>query len=126
MSVVSRVDANELLFHFDNSNFGGNAAMSSYMLNEAQAQNMHEATPKPTIQKTQLEQFKDRLESTILNSLVKHYGDQIYDAKGNVVVGTFSAGDYSIDVQPSGADFTVMITDTASGETTTLQLPGRK
>jgi curli production assembly/transport component CsgF len=104
------VMATELVFHFTNPNFGGNAGNGSVFMNQADVQNSFKAPAVVTTAKTQIETFKDNLQRAILNRLATSTTQDLFDINGNVKLGT----DLNFDLNNDGeSDFSVKVSDTS-------------
>jgi len=99
--------ATELVYRFDNPNFGGSPLNGPVLLNEANAQNGYKAPkvePVTTPKKTAIEQFTDKVSTALLNKIAASNIDAItsviVDPKtGNLVPGSNAdTGIYNISV----------------------------
>ncbi|MCF2908342.1 curli assembly protein CsgF [Pseudoalteromonas sp. DL2-H2.2] len=117
--------ATELVYKPINPSFGGNPLNANMLLNKAQAQNKHRA---PVIEKSYGDRFQESLERTYLNRMVREitstaFGDEVEDSIFDKD-STFMSGDYEIQVITSTPDsITVQITNTLTGDMTTLEVP---
>ena len=103
--------ATELVFHFTNPNFGGNAGNGTFLMNQADVQNSFKAPPVATKAKTQIETFKDNLQRSILNHLATSTTADLFDTNGNIKLGT----DLNFDLNNDGqSDFSVKVSDMAT------------
>lgn len=110
--------ASELVYQPTNPSFGGNPLNGSYLLNNAQAQNDHEApsSSSPFSERTALDRFTDSLESRLLNQLIGDIGE------GNA--GTLVTEDFIVDILDVDGVLTVQITDLETNETTEIEVSG--
>ncbi len=99
--------ATELVYHFQNPNFGGSPLNGPFLLNEANAQNGYKApkvAPVTTPKKTDIEKFTDKVSTALLNKIAASNIDAItsviVDPKtGNLVPGANAdVGVYNISV----------------------------
>jgi|GEM_PF-1649938 len=105
------VVATELVFHFANPNFGGNAGNGTVFMNQADVQNGFKAPAVITTAKTQIETFKDNLQRAILNRLATSATQDLFDVDGNIKLGT----DLNFDLNNDGqSDFSVKVSDTST------------
>ncbi len=117
--------ASELVYTPRNPSFGGNPLNGSILLQKAQSQNKHKA---PVVEQSYAERFKESLERTYLNRMVREitdmaFGEDIEDSVFNQD-SIFVSGDYEIQVITSGLDsITVQITNIVSGEITIVEIP---
>lgn len=108
--VCHSVSATELVFHFNNPQFGGNPLNSGYFMGQASEQNNFKAPTVPVQPKTQIETFKDNLQRAILNRLSSSATQNLFDDDGNLKLGT----DLSFDLDNDGqSDFSVKVDSTA-------------
>lgn len=117
--------ASELVFNFINPSFGGSPFNGSWMLAQAQAQNKHVEKRKPfTMPKRDpMQDFENSLNRQILNRLSQKIVDSAFGEQG-LDPGQYIIGDYTIDVMVDViSGIKVTITDTATGNTTTVKIP---
>jgi curli production assembly/transport component CsgF len=126
---AQHVRAQDFLYEPKNPSFGGgNTFNYSWLLSSAQAQNSIEdpSASKATSSFTQdpLKQFEQSLNQQILGQLSqKLIGDKF--GTGGLKEGAYNVGAYQIQVTPNaGGGFSVQITDTATGNQTTIVVPG--
>ena len=113
--------AGELRYTPVNPNFGGSPFNGANLLNQANAINDFK---DPSIEDFDFEQsLQDRLDSLVLSQIVSQIVGNSFDSSGNIASGQFNTGVNLIDVSTSGGVTTIVITNVASGETTTIQLP---
>jgi len=97
--------ATELVYRFDNPNFGGSPLNGPVLLNEANAQNGYKA-PKVELapKKTDIEKFTDKVSTALLNKIAASNIDAITNVivdpvTGNLVPGANAdTGIYNISV----------------------------
>ncbi|GAA4013009.1 curli assembly protein CsgF [Hymenobacter fastidiosus] len=122
--------AQDFTYEPKNPSFGGgNTFNYSWLLSSAQAQNTIEDpnAVKPTpggFNQDPLKQFEQSLNQQILSQLSsKLIGDQF--GTGGLKEGAYKVGSFQIQVTPnSGGGFSVQITDTSTGNQTTIVVPG--
>lgn len=141
--------ATELDHRFINPAFGGNPLNGTYLLNSAQAQNTFKpatpttptATPTSTASKTaatpatpatstaqsNLDSFKTSLERTVLNKLSQDITNQLFPStgtgSGSIQTGSYTVGDYVIDVNTASGGVNVTISDVIAGASTSIFIP---
>lgn len=110
--------ASELVYQPVNPNFGGNPLNGSQLMNNAQAQDRHEAPKRSTSRSTSaLDRLTSSLESRLLSQLMADLGE------GNT--GTLSTDDFMVvATEDIDGALTITITDQATGETTEIQVDG--
>lgn len=113
--------ASELTYQPVNPNFGGNPFNYQPLLNSAIEQN-HFQEPTTATTRDPLADFERSLQSRLLSRLSSDIADAIFgeDAADQ---GSFTVGDTIIDFINDGSIVTVVLTDGATGGSTTIQLP---
>lgn len=101
--------------------FGGNPFNSSHLLGVAGAQNNYK-DPASTTSNSQADIFARQLQSRLLSALSTQIVDAIFGDNPQER-GTISFGGQTIDFVRSLEDVTLTITDTATGEATTIIVP---
>ena len=125
----STVHDSELVYTPVNPSFGGNALNGSVLLNAAQAQNRTKDPDAPapiqTTQQTSLQQFNDILERSVLSRLASAATTGIMGPNGQLVPGTVSTGNFTIQISDLGGGLLqVTTTDKATGQSTSFQVGG--
>ena len=135
--------ATELDHRFINPAFGGNPLNGTYLLNSAQAQNTFKPpTPSPTnptntsnpgttpatsAAQSNLDSFKSSLERTVLNKLSQNITNQLFPSTGagagSIQTGSYTVGDYVIDVNTASGGVNVTISDVIAGASTSIFIP---
>lgn len=117
--------AGELVYRPVNPAFGGNPLNGTYLLNEAQAQNIYNnqsSSRTSAAQSTPLDQFVRNLQSQLLSRLSTQVAESIFGENaaenGEIVFGSqtvrFTRGVESISIT---------IDDAATGQTTSVLVP---
>lgn len=121
---VTRVTATELVFSFINPSFGGSPFNGQWMLAQAQAQNKHTEKKKPFTMPTRdpIQDFKNSLNRQILYKLSSQIVNTAFGEEG-FEPGHYNLDDYTIDVSIVLEGIRVVITDTATGGITTIEIP---
>lgn len=117
--------ASELVHTPVNPSFGGSPLNGNWMLSNAQAQNKRKDPDSVSAysQKSQLEQFNDTLQRTILNRIASAATQSIVDENGNLVPGTIDTGSFQVSiVDNQDGTITITTTDKNTGSTTSFQL----
>jgi curli production assembly/transport component CsgF len=117
--------ATELVYTPVNPNFGGNPLNGPTLLSNAQAQNQYEEDPDapvdPNKNKTPLDQFNEQLQRAILNRIAQALSGNVVDANGNLIPGTVSTSDFTINIVDNGdGTVTITTTDKATGQSTSF------
>ena len=104
---------------------GGNTFNYSWLLSSAQAQNTTEdPNARPGLNtRDPLQDFQANLNRQILSQLTQRFVTSQFGGSGPVQEGTYVVGVYQIQVTPSGAGVTIVITDTSTGGQTTVTIP---
>jgi len=112
--------ADEMTYKFVNPSFGGNPFNSSHLLAVANAQN---DTKAPTSAKeTQSEQFVRLLQSRLLSSLAGQVSDAILGDNAQPT-GKIVYGAQTVEWETQTDQIRLVITDTAAGSTTVVEIP---
>ena len=121
--------AGELVYHPVNPNFGGNPFNAAPLLNNATAQNNFkdpDVVARSRTSRSSAESFQQRLDRSILSQLSRNLVTQAFGGiggAGTVTDGTFDTGVNTITVE-TGLDATnITITDNATGEVTSVEVP---
>ena len=121
---IGQAQAGELTYTPKNPNFGGNPFNAAPLLNNANAQNEFTAPPRPRPEPlTAAEQFARRLDASVLNRLTRILSGQIVTDEGDIQFGTITTGVNTIEVIDTGTGTIIQITNLATGETTTIEVP---
>ncbi|WP_311136798.1 curli assembly protein CsgF [Hymenobacter cellulosilyticus] len=107
---------------------GGNTFNYSWLLSAAQAQNTiadpAASTSLNPFQQDPLKQFEQNLNQQILGQLAQRLiGNQLGAAGQGLQEGSYSVGAYRINVVPTSGGFSVQITDSNTGNQTTVTIP---
>lgn len=124
---ASACHATDLVYTPVNPAFGGSALNGSVLLNAAQAQNKttDPHAPKAAAGSTQtsLQQFNDILERSVLSRLASAATSGIMGSNGQLIPGTVSTGNFSIQISDLGGGLLqVTTTDKVTGASTSFQV----
>lgn len=123
MFVSNLIVSDELVWTPINPSFGGNPYNATWLMNSAKIQNQYpEEVPDKDYQKDPLEQFQENLNRQLLRRLASSIVDQIYGDSG-VNEGSYSVGDYLIDIEERETSVVIMIDDMATGNQTLMEIP---
>lgn len=119
--------ATELVYTPVNPAFGGNPLNGNFLLNSAQLQDDYKdpATKDLANDQSDLEQFNDLLQRTVLNRVASAATRDIIDATtGELLPGTLETTDFIIDIVavPNTNNLQITTTDKVTGQTTTFQI----
>lgn len=110
--------ATEIIYTPVNPSFGGSPLNSSHLLNSANAQNEFQDDELDAI-----EEFEDQLRRRLLSEISRKITTDTFGDEG-LTAGTYTIGDYSIDVDTGSTDgIIVEIQDFSTGGTTTIEIP---
>lgn len=96
------LQATELVYTPLNPSFGGNPLLGSYLLNKANAQNDHTEEGNEDDFVTR---FQESLERNMISEITRGV------TNGEIENGTFTSGDYLIDIVSLGGDTVITITN---------------
>ncbi|RSK44091.1 curli production assembly/transport component CsgF [Hymenobacter rigui] len=126
---VTAVCAQDFVYEPKNPAFGGgNTFNYSWLLSAAQAQNTIEdpaaTTAQSSFQIDPLKQFEQNLNQQILSQLAqKLVGNKFGASNQGLQEGNYTVGSYQIAVTPNGGGFSIQITDSNTGNQTTITVP---
>jgi curli production assembly/transport component CsgF len=124
IGVVSPGEGSPLQHKFINPNFGGNAFNGQPLLNSATLQNAYlDEELDRQDEKSQLQNFEDRLNRSILSRLSRRIVDGIFGEEDGVPTGNFDTGDFDIFITEDLDGVTIDITDQTTGDATIIQVP---
>jgi curli production assembly/transport component CsgF len=113
--------AQQLVYTPINPSFGGNPFNSSQLLGIANAQNNFK-DPSAAANSSPEQQFANQLQSRLLSALSSQIVDTIFGPNAQDH-GTIQFGDQTIDWVNSLQGTTLTITNSSTGETTTITVP---
>ena len=118
--------AGELVYHPVNPNFGGNPFNAAPLLNNALSQNNFKdpaIVQRSRTTQSSGESFKQRLDRSILSRLSRQLVTQAFGEGGTVEDGSFDTGINTINIETGLDATTITITDNATGEVTSVEVP---
>ena len=124
--VAGKTYAQDFVYTPKNPAFGGNPYNYSWLMSSAQAQNdITESTTdlyRSSYSSDPLDNFTESLNRQILSQLSrqivsKQFGEDALQA------GTYTLGDYQIEVGDQSSGLNITITDAATGTQTTVEVP---
>lgn len=119
--------AQDFTYKPKNPAFGGDTFNYQWLQSSATAQN---STKDPSASSAAtaidpLQQFQESLNQQILGQLAqKLVGNKFGSSTDPLKAGNYNVGNYQIGVTPSGGGFVIRITDTSTGNQTTITVPG--
>lgn len=109
-----------LVYRAQNPSFGGDTFNYNWMLSSAQAQNKLKdplaAVNKDATKMDALADFTNGLNRQILNSISQRLFKDQFGEEG-IKEGTYTFGDFVVDVSPGSGGLIIRITDGKGGET---------
>lgn len=122
--IATELQAQQLVFQFNNPSFGGNPYTGQWLLSEAQAQNTLEDDKKSSgaLDKDPLQDFKDGLNRNILSQLSRKIMNSMFGEE-ELTQGHYEIGDYLIDITPGSDGINIQINDQTNGNATTVIVP---
>lgn len=117
----SAAAASDLVYTPINPSFGGNPFNSAHLLGIANAQNKFK-DPDSASGKSQADIFARQLQSRLLSALSSQIVEAIFGENAQES-GTIQFGEQSIEWARSLDEVTLTITNTDTGEVTTIQIP---
>ena len=121
--VAGNASAGEITYTPVNPNFGGNPFNAAPLLNSANAQNDFDDPSASTGAGITGRTFADRMDSLILSALARAALGGLTDADGDLIPGTFDTGLSTITITDLGLTLEIVVTDNATGESTTVIVP---
>ena len=121
-----RTWASELVHDFVNPAFGGNPLNGPFLLNTATLQNSFTEEDGGLVRLPDdlLGDFEARLNRSILSRLSRQLVEDIFgEDGGGITTGTFDIGDLTLVVEEDLDGVLINITDTLTGDATTIQIP---
>lgn len=122
---LSKVQAQDLVYTPKNPAFGGNPYNYSWMLSSAQSQDKlkdPDAEDGFGLDRDPLEDFKESLNRQILNELSRKLVADQFGEEG-ITPGSYTIGDYQIDVTEGPSGINIQIVDIGTGNSTTVTIP---
>lgn len=114
--------ASELIFTPVNPSFGGSPLNASWLMQQAQVQDRFKAKPVVRPVADPLKTFADNLSRQVLSRLQSQIVSAAFGETG-LPPGTYDIGNYHIVLSSSDTEITVNITDTTTGNSTTVAVP---
>jgi curli production assembly/transport component CsgF len=117
--------ANDLIYHPQNSAFGGSAGTTQVLLSKASAQNItKDPNKKERQQKTQIERFEEQLERSILRKLSTTITDSFDEESEDLTGKIFNTDEFSINIVTDNVEsIELQIENFLDGTLTTLTIP---
>lgn len=123
--ITANCFSQQLVYTPVNPNFGGNSFNYAWLLSSADAQNSFtdpNATD-PFAQQTDLQQFTDDINRTLLNNISNSITRSLFGDDGGLQEGTFTFGSLEVEAFQTAAGLVINILDINTGETTQVTVP---
>ncbi|MFC2101070.1 curli production assembly/transport component CsgF [Bacteroidota bacterium] len=120
-----RLNAQDFIYKAKNPFFGGDSYNYTWMLSSAQVQNTYEnETQDQTLdsQSDPLTDFADNLNRQVLSNLSQLLVSDQFGLE-ELKDGTYTLGDYQIEISSGGEGIQVIITDFVNGGQTSVLIP---
>jgi curli production assembly/transport component CsgF len=117
--------ASQLVYKPTNPNFGGDPFNGSFLLSEAQAQNLYSTNASQAAFKppTQLQQLEQRVQDAVLSAVAQNITSQILGPNAQPS-GTYVIGSTTITFTTSGGIAHITITDPTGSTTVDVPISG--
>ena len=119
-----QVEAQALVYKPVNPAFGGDTFNYQWLMSSAENQNKFKDKIPEKVQKTDLEKFKENLNSQLLGQISSLLYKQQFGTNG-LSEGSYTFGSYSIDIYPTSEGLSLNILDTKTGEQTQIIIPNK-
>jgi curli production assembly/transport component CsgF len=101
---------------------GGNTFNYSWLLSAATAQNTTTDPAQTATQADGLSQFSSNLNQQVLQQLTNRLISSQFGS-GAIKAGSYTVGSYQVQVTPGSGGVVVVVTDTGTGNQTTVTIP---
>jgi curli production assembly/transport component CsgF len=122
--------ATEIIYKPVNPSFGGSPLNGNYLLSNASAQDDNEkpgsrGSADLRAQRSDLDQFNDLLQRSILNRIASTVTGSLVNTNGNLIPGTVQTADFTITIVDLGGGILEITTiDITTGQSTVFQVSG--
>lgn len=123
LAIAPDAAAQQFVYSPKNPAFGGSPLNYSWLLSSAQAQNSHQDASSNRFTRDPLADFESSLQRQILNQLSR---ELIFNRFGDLDLsqpGTFSLGDFQIEIIPGFDGISVRIFNLLTGDETVVTVP---
>ena len=121
-AIAAPASAQQLVYQPTNPAFGGSSLNYSWLLQSAQLQNQHEDEGSASANST-IDNFADTLQRQILNQLSRELITNRFGDLDLTQPGTFSLGDFQIDITPGLDGVSIRLFNLLTGEETIVSIP---
>lgn len=117
------VAAQDFVYEPKNPSFGGgNTFNYSWLLSSATSQNTTVDPAQAAAQTDGLNQFATNLNQQVLQQLTSRLISSQFGS-GSIRPGTYTVGSYQVQVTQGGTGVVIVVTDTGTGNQTTVTIP---
>jgi curli production assembly/transport component CsgF len=122
---LNTVQANDLVYHPQNTAFGGSPGATQVLLSKANAQNnLKDPDKKERKTKTQIERFEEQLERSILRKISRSITDSFDEDSEDMTGQSFSSDEFSVKiVTDNDESIELHIENFLDGSFTSLTIP---
>ena len=123
--LLNTASANDLVYHPQNTAFGGSPGATQVLLSKANAQNNLKDPNKTSRKvKTQIERFEEQLERNILRKISRSITDSFDEDSEDMTGKSFTSDDFSVKViTDNDESIELQIENFLDGGFTTLTIP---
>ncbi|HEY4652541.1 MAG TPA: curli assembly protein CsgF [Pontibacter sp.] len=122
---IKPASAQDLIYQARNPAFGGDTFNYQWLQSSAQSQDKLKDPTAATgglLNRNPLQDFKDNLNRQILSQLSRQFVVSQFGEDG-LQPGSYTIGDYQIEVTEGGSGINIQITDSMTGDRTTVTVP---
>ena len=129
LCVCVSAHAQDFTYTPQNPNFGGNTFNYQWLLSSATAQNgltdpdAQRRDARTNSRRTTLDDFTESLNRQLLNSVTRQLFDAQLGAQGGLQPGSFSLGNFQVDIVEGLDGLIITIVDIVNGGTTEVVVP---
>lgn len=120
---VESVSAQEMVYSPKNPAFGGSPVNYSWLLNSANAQNLHEAARQSGFQRDPLADFQSSLQRQVLSQLTRDIVRREFGDGESFEEQRFEFGEFNIEVVPGTDGVQIRIFNILTGDETSVTIP---
>ncbi|MFD3001700.1 curli production assembly/transport component CsgF [Pontibacter toksunensis] len=121
----TQLQAQDLVYQPKNPAFGGDTFNYQWLQSSAQAQDKTkdpDAQVNSLLRRNPLQDFEENLNRQVLNQLSRQLVASQFGEEG-LEPGSYTVGNYQIDVSEGGSGVSVVIVDIGTGDRTTVTIP---
>ena len=122
---TNHLQAQDLVYQPKNPAFGGDTFNYQWLHSSAQAQDKltnPNAQTNSLLRRSPLQDFQDNLNRQILNQLSRQLVAAQF-GEGGLEPGSYTVGNFQIDVTEGGSGVSIVIIDIGTGDRTTVTIP---